>query len=142
LEAARQVVIRTIEKNLGKGAGFFFQMRVYPHHILRENPLASGAGADRLSTGMAHSYGKPIGVAAQLSAGQAVFTVRTNKENIALVRRAFKKASNKFPCKCTSVVEDFTLKKKVAKPKAKAEPKPEAKPKAEAKSVAEPKAKA
>ena len=64
LESARQTANRLLEKNIGQGQ-YYFKIRVYPHHILRENPLASGAGADRLSTGMKMSFGKPIGSAAQ-----------------------------------------------------------------------------
>src|SRR3989338_8821118 len=63
LESARQTCNRLLEKTLVKN--YFFRVRVYCHHILRENPLASGAGADRMSTGMQQSFGKPIGVAAR-----------------------------------------------------------------------------
>ncbi len=111
LESARQTSNRVLENALGK-TGYFMQMRVYPHHVLRENPLASGAGADRLSTGMAHNYGKPIGIAAQIKKGQPIFTVKTNKEHIALARRAMKRASYKLPCSCTILVETKTAKKK------------------------------
>jgi large subunit ribosomal protein L10e len=79
LESARLACLRILEKNLGK-AGFFFQFRVYPHHILRENPLASGAGADRMSTGMKCSFGKAIGVAAQVKEGKEIFSVHVEKE--------------------------------------------------------------
>lgn len=107
LESARQTSNRTLEKVLGK-TGYFIQMRLYPHHIVRENPLAAGAGADRLSTGMAHNYGKPIGLAAQVKKGQPIFTVKTTKDNIPLARQALKKASHKVPCHCSIVVEDAT----------------------------------
>jgi len=110
LESARQTSNRVLEKALAK-ASYFMQMRVYPHHVLRENPLASGAGADRLSTGMAHNYGKPIGLAAQIKKGQPVFTVKTTKEHIALARSAMKRAAYKLPCKYSIIVEDSTSKK-------------------------------
>jgi len=110
LESARQTSNRVLEKALAK-ASYFMQMRVYPHHVLRENPLASGAGADRLSTGMAHNYGKPIGLAAQIKKGQPVFTVKTTKEHIALARSAMKRAAYKLPCKYSIIVEDLTSKK-------------------------------
>jgi len=109
LESARQTSNRVLEGALGK-AGYFFQMRCFPHHILRENPLASGAGADRLSTGMAHNYGKPIGIAARIFEGQPIFTIKTYKEHIPLARRAMKRASYKLPCKCSILVEEFTTK--------------------------------
>jgi len=104
LESARQTIVRNIEKHLGK-AGFFYQMRIYPHHVLRENPLASGAGADRLSTGMAHSFGKPIGRAAQINKGQELFTVHTNKDKISIIKTALQKASHKLPCKTKIAIE-------------------------------------
>ncbi|MBI4146978.1 50S ribosomal protein L16 [Candidatus Woesearchaeota archaeon] len=106
LESARQTANRALESVLGK-TGYFMQMRVYPHHILRENPLASGAGADRLSTGMAHNYGKPIGIAAQIKRGQPIFTVKTNKDNLPLARKAMKRASYKLPCHCSIMVEEI-----------------------------------
>src|SRR5512141_458530 len=59
LEAARKSSNRLLEEKLGK-KGFRFTLKVFPHHVLRENPLASGAGADRMSTGMAAAFGKPI----------------------------------------------------------------------------------
>ena len=60
LESARLTSNRTLEKTLGK-KGFYLHLRVYPHHILRENPLASGAGADRMSTGMKMEENKRSG---------------------------------------------------------------------------------
>ncbi len=105
LESARQTMVRNIEKTVGK-ADYFYQMRVYPHHILRENPLASGAGADRLSTGMAHSFGKPIGRAAQIDIGQELFTVHTNKDKAATIKIALKKAAYKLPCKCKVTTQE------------------------------------
>ena len=109
IEAARIACNRTMEKVLGKG-GFYLNTRVFPHHILRENPLAAGAGADRLSTGMAHSFGKPIGIAVRVKEGQPIFSLRSNKSNLQLAKRALKKASQKLPCKCTIAVEEFVQK--------------------------------
>ncbi len=70
LEAARQSSNRYLEGKLGK-QGFHLHILVYPHHILRNNPLAAGAGADRMSTGMARSFGKAVGIAARVKKGQA-----------------------------------------------------------------------
>lgn len=102
IESARQTSNRLLEKTLGK-TGYRFMTRIYPHHVLRENPLAAGAGADRLSTGMAHSFGKPIGLAARVKAGSPLFTVLVNKENVRLARMALKRASYKVPCACSIV---------------------------------------
>ena len=118
IEAARQTSNRLLEKTIGKSS-FAMQIRMYPHHILRENPLASGAGADRMSTGMAHNYGKPIGVAAQIHAGKALFTLRLNKENLAVGRHALKRASYKLPCACAiTTVKNPLFKVSAAKPAA------------------------
>jgi len=106
LESARQSCNRLMEATLGK-TGYFIQMKVYPHHILRENPLAAGAGADRLSTGMAHNYGRPIGIAAQLKKGQAIFTIKVNKDKIPTAREALYAASYKLPRKCAVVVKQI-----------------------------------
>ncbi|MBI4141631.1 50S ribosomal protein L16 [Candidatus Woesearchaeota archaeon] len=108
IEAARQTSNRLLEKTVGK-IGYAMKVRIYPHHILRENPLASGAGADRMSTGMAHNYGKPIGVAAQVKKGQALFSLKVNKENIDTARLALKRASYKLPCSCSIVTEKNQL---------------------------------
>src|SRR3989344_4449282 len=58
LEACRQYVNKALEK-VAPG-NFYFSVRVFPHHILRENKAAAGAGADRLSSGMKHSFGVTI----------------------------------------------------------------------------------
>lgn len=105
IESARQTSTRALENSLGKG-NYYFVNKMYPHHILRENTFAAGAGADRMSTGMAHSYGKPIGVAAQVNIGKQLFSVRVNKENLAKARIALGKAKYKLPCSCLIVVEE------------------------------------
>ncbi|MBI4148284.1 50S ribosomal protein L16 [Candidatus Woesearchaeota archaeon] len=104
LESARTSATRWMEKTLGK-TGWNLKVRVYPHHILRENPLASGAGADRMSTGMAHNYGKPMGIAAQVHAGNPLLTVSVDSENVPAARQALKRAMYKVPCTCSIVAE-------------------------------------
>ena len=74
------------------------RLKVYPHHILRENPLAAGAGADRFSTGMKASFGKPIGNAARVKKGQVLIELRVGKANIELARTALARATKKLPC--------------------------------------------
>lgn len=104
IEAARQTSNRALERILGKGQ-YHFKIRFYPFHILRENPLASGAGADRMSTGMKMSFGKPIGLAARIREGQTLMTVRCAKSAINTGKLALGRASKKFPCKCAIQVE-------------------------------------
>jgi large subunit ribosomal protein L10e len=109
IESARQTSNKLLEKNLGK-TGFRMSIRIFPHHMLRENPLAAGAGADRMSTGMAHSFGKVIGSAARIKEGQALMTVSVDKQNILVAKQALKRASYKFPCACTIAVRESKLK--------------------------------
>jgi large subunit ribosomal protein L10e len=118
IEAARQVVIRQLEKNVGK-QNFHLKLRIYPFHILRENPLAQGAGADRFSTGMAHPFGKVVGRAAQVKYMQPLMTVSTDKAYIKPVSVALHKARYKLACKCQLTVEEIA-----AKPAVKAAEKP------------------
>lgn len=102
LEAARMSGNRLLEKTLG--TSYFLKLRVYPFHVLREHSLASGAGADRLSTGMAHPYGKTIGSAARVRAGQIVMELRLDKANVKLGREALERAARKLPCSCKIVL--------------------------------------
>lgn len=100
LESARQTSNKLLESHLGLN-GFHMKVKVYPHHVLREHALASGAGADRFSSGMAHSFGKPAGVAARVKKGQTIFEVRVDKQNLEVAKRALERASKKLPCSCT-----------------------------------------
>lgn len=96
IEAARQSCNRYLEKHLG--TNYSMKVRLYPHHMIRENPLASGAGADRMSTGMAHSFGKVIGIGAQIPrAGNAIITVGVERADLPVARLALKRASYKIP---------------------------------------------
>ncbi len=96
MESARLTSNRLLEGILGKN-GYRLRIIVYPHHILRENPLAAGAGADRMSTGMKCSFGKTIGVAAQIKKGQTIMTAEVSKQNLELGKKAMKRASLKIP---------------------------------------------
>ena len=100
IESARQTCNRLLETTLGKN-GYFMRVKIYPHHVLRENALASGAGADRLSTGMQKPFGKSIGIAAQVRKGHVLIEAKVNKNNIALARKALHRAAFKIPCNCS-----------------------------------------
>jgi large subunit ribosomal protein L10e len=100
LEASRMTCVKLLETALGKN-GFRLQVRVYPHHVFREHALASGAGADRFSTGMAHSFGKPTGNACQLKAKQIIMSVYLPEANAVTAREALRKARNKLPMDCS-----------------------------------------
>ncbi len=95
VEAGRIVATRFLEDNL-TAEGFFMKILAYPHHVIREKPIATGAGADRYSQGMAHAFGKPTGTAIQAKVGQKLIRVQVNKENIKIAKKALKKLSLKI----------------------------------------------
>src|SRR3972149_4705110 len=68
LEAARVVVNKFLDTKLGV-ANYFMKFLKYPHQVVREKSIATGAGADRYSSGMAHAYGKPAFHAIQTKPG-------------------------------------------------------------------------
>ncbi|MFH1400804.1 MAG: 50S ribosomal protein L16 [Nanoarchaeota archaeon] len=104
LESGRKSTNKILENKIGK-VGYMFRLRVYPHHVLRNNPLASGAGADRMSTGMKMSFGKTVGIAAQLHKGQPIFEVQCDKDRIAIAKEALLGAKYKVPCSCSILVQ-------------------------------------
>jgi len=95
LESCRQVVNRNLHERLG--ANYFFNILVYPHHVLRENKMLAGAGADRLQKGMQQAFGRPIGLAAQLKKGKSVFSVSVDENNIHIAKEALKLAPPRMP---------------------------------------------
>ncbi|MBI1935780.1 50S ribosomal protein L16 [Candidatus Woesearchaeota archaeon] len=100
LESARQTSNKLLETYLGLN-GFHLKIVVYPYHVIREHAMAAGAGADRFSSGMAHSFGKPAGLAARVKKGQAIFQVKVDKQNLRVAKQALERASKKLPCSCT-----------------------------------------
>ncbi len=108
IESGRQSANKVLEKSIGK-SNFSFRISPYTHHILRENPLASGAGADRMSTGMKKSFGKAIGVAARIKQGQPIVVLKVDKAHLNLAKRALHRFNYKMPCSTSIVVEQNKL---------------------------------
>jgi len=107
LEATRIVVNRTIQKTIGL-ENYYFQIRSYPHHVLRENAIISGAGADRLQTGMRHAFGRTIGKAARVKRNQAIMTIKVStKADAEKARLAFKKIVAKLPTPCKIEIKEL-----------------------------------
>lgn len=52
--------------------------------------MATGAGADRVQSGMRNAFGKPISVEAIVKAGQRIITIDTNKKNFEDAKLALK----------------------------------------------------
>jgi len=98
IEASRQFLNRFLLEKVGKD--FYFEVKVYPHHILRENKMLTGAGADRMQTGMSRSFGKAIGRAAMIKAGQLLFIigVQTPKQE-SEARRLVSSVKSRMPCR-------------------------------------------
>jgi large subunit ribosomal protein L10e len=103
IESARTSVVRRLTKFLGKE--YHMQVRSYPHHVLRENKMITGAGADRMQTGMQRSFGRAVGLAAQLKVGTPIFCVYCNKEGIVNARKALLSATPKLPGRCAIEVK-------------------------------------
>jgi large subunit ribosomal protein L10e len=99
LESARIAANRFLEKKIGVN-DYRLTISVYPHHVLRENKQATGAGADRVSQGMRASFGKTVGTAARVNRGQTIMKVETFERNIEHSRNALIKASSKLPPPC------------------------------------------
>lgn len=95
LEAARVSAVRVLEAQVPNQ--FHLKVRRYPHQILREHKMATGAGADRISDGMRRAFGKPVGHAVRAQIGMPLLTVYTKVENLGAAKEALRKASHKLP---------------------------------------------
>jgi large subunit ribosomal protein L10e len=102
LEAARVSANKVLESGIGVGL-YFMKILVFPHHVLRDNPIATGAGADRYQTGMRLSFGRPHSTAARVRKGQNIIEVRVARGKEDLAKKALKVASSKVPVPCSVV---------------------------------------
>lgn len=96
IEAARMLLTKQLDEKLPNL--YFLQLKIHPHHILRNNKTAAGAGADRMSTGMSRSFGDIEGRAALVSAGKPIFIISCENENAArIVRQTYAMTRAKLP---------------------------------------------
>jgi len=101
LEACRQFLNKQFERAFA--GNYFFKVVPFPHHIQRENKMLTGAGADRMSTGMQLSFGRSIGKAALVKVDAPLFIFATNDaKGIQIARKEFQKIKAKLPCKTRS----------------------------------------
>jgi len=106
LEAARVAANKVLTQSFGPD-NYLLKVLVYPHHVMRENPLATGAGADRFQTGMRKSFGRMIGRAAIVKSNQAIIRVYFDDvTKINSVKKALKLAGSKIPSPCK--VEEYS----------------------------------
>ncbi|NHN48268.1 50S ribosomal protein L16 [Halostella sp. JP-L12] len=104
LEAARLSANRHMLKEVGQ-ENYKMILRKFPHHVIRENKQATGAGADRVSDGMRQAFGKVVGTAARIPANDRLFTVWCSVEDADVAKEAFRRAYNKISPPCRVVVE-------------------------------------
>jgi large subunit ribosomal protein L10e len=102
LEAARMAAHKILVAGAGE-EGYFMKILVYPFHVMRENPLATGAGADRYQSGMRLSFGKPIGLAARVRKKQKLIDVWIEEGKEEVAKKALRTAGYKLPGTCRVV---------------------------------------
>ena len=110
LEACRQYINKKLDKELS--GQYLFKVIPFPHHIQRENKMLTGAGADRMQTGMQLSYGKASGKAAILKQGAKIFSLALpTAKSVVLARKIFKQIKSKLPCATKTLYEKIKTKK-------------------------------
>jgi len=105
IEAMRVAANKYLQRSLGRG-NYHLKIKVYPHHVLRWNPVAIGHHADRYSDGMRRAFGKPIGTAARVKKGKDVLLVRVKKEHLEVAKEALRRAAAKLPCRTKIVIDE------------------------------------
>ncbi len=110
LEACRQVLNKKINEALN--GQFFLKVIPFPHHIQRENKMLTGAGADRMQTGMQLSYGKSISKAALVKKDAPIFQVAVGTDKgIRTTRAVMKEIRSKLPLKTRIEFTDLNQEK-------------------------------
>jgi len=105
LESARLSANRLMLKQVGE-ENYKMVLRKHPHHVIRENKQATGAGADRVSDGMRQAFGKPVGTAARIDDDERIFTIYCDPEDADVAKDALRRAYNKMSPPCRVVVEE------------------------------------
>lgn len=108
LESSRISANKHLENSLGS-ENYFLKVLLYPHQIIREHTLATGAGADRFSMGMRKAFGRPKGRAAVVSPGKRILRVSVNKKHIPDAKMALKRADHKISTTCKVEIENVKV---------------------------------
>ncbi|MCK9568108.1 50S ribosomal protein L16 [Candidatus Pacearchaeota archaeon] len=107
LEACRQFINKKLDEELG--GQYFFRVIPFTHHVQRENKMLTGAGADRMQTGMQLSFGKTIAKAAIMKKGAPIMSLSVaTPKAVSFCRKILKQIKAKLPCKTGTV---YTIKK-------------------------------
>ena len=104
LESSRLSANRHLIKELGEG-NYKMTLRKFPHQVIRENKQATGAGADRVSDGMRQAFGKIVGTAARMGAGERIFTIWCDIDDAEFAKDALRRSYNKISPPCRIVIE-------------------------------------
>ena len=105
LEACRQYMNKKLDKEAS--GQYLFRVVPFPHHIQRENKMLTGAGADRMQTGMQLSFGKSVGKSAILKPGTDIFFIAVSTPKmVTFARQVFKQVKSKLPGR-TRVIYEF-----------------------------------
>lgn len=105
LEACRQYINKKLDKTLA--GQYYFKVVPFPHHIQRENKMLTGAGADRMQTGMQLSFGKSIGKAAIVKPGTELFVIAVPDEKaVVYIRKIIRQVKTKLPCRTKVILEN------------------------------------
>jgi len=94
IESARQAINKYLETEIP--LNYSLKVLVYPHNVIREHKMATGAGADRISRGMSQAFGRPTSIAARVRKGQSIFKIRTMNGNKKVVQEALRRAMTKL----------------------------------------------
>ena len=104
LEACRQFINKKLDKGLS--GMYLFKIIPFPHHIQRENKMITGAGADRMQTGMQLSFGKASGKAAIVNPNSKIFFIAVQDPRaVQFARKVIQQVNSKLPCKIKTILE-------------------------------------
>jgi large subunit ribosomal protein L10e len=107
LESCRQYINKQLDKKfIGQ---YMLKIVPFPHHVQRENKMLTGAGADRMQTGMQLSFGKSMGKAAILKTGDKIMIIAVSTPKAVIFSRALiQQIKAKLPCKLRVLYEDHS----------------------------------
>jgi len=98
IESCRQYLHKELDERFMNQ--YFFKIFPYPHHIQRENRMITGAGADRMQTGMQLSFGVSMNIAAIIKPEDKIFLIAvSNEKAVIFTREILNKIKSKLPCR-------------------------------------------
>ncbi len=94
LESARMTVSKYLQDNTQQN--YRFKIHVFPFEVIRETKRQTGAGADRVSSGMRKAFGRPTYRAVRLRKVQTLCSVKTFEKYENQIKEAYRKAQSKL----------------------------------------------